>query len=84
MRRNTPAPSGSNELSGTHALDLWRRTQGPHAREWTWMTKANGFRLDHAFGNSAFVAAFDPSCRYDHSPRENGFSDHSALLILTS
>lgn len=71
-------------LSGSPRLvDLWRRTHGPHAREWSWMTKANGFRLDHAFGNSAFVAAFDPSCRYDHSPRENGLTDHSALLIST-
>jgi hypothetical protein len=48
------------------------------------MTKANGFRLDHAFGNSAFIAAFDPTCRYDHTCRQSGSTDHSALLISTS
>jgi hypothetical protein len=72
-------------LSESHGLiDLWRRTHGADAREWSWTTKANGFRLDHAFGNSAFVAAFDPTCRYDHSTQESGFTDHSALLISTS
>ena len=29
------------------------------------------FRLDHAFGNAAFVQHFRPSCRYDHAPRED-------------
>jgi len=72
-------------LSESHGLvDLWRRTHGADAREWSWMTKANGFRLDHAFGNPAFIAAFDPTCCYDHSSRESGFTDHSALLISTS
>jgi exodeoxyribonuclease-3 len=74
-----------DELSEAHGfIDLWRRTQGVEAREWSWITKANGFRLDHAFGNAAFVAAFDPTCRYDHSTRESGSTDHSALLISTS
>jgi exonuclease III len=68
--------------AGDGLVDLWRRTQGAGAREWSWMPKANGFRLDHAFGNHAFVAAFDPLCEYDHSPREaGGFSDHSAVVI---
>jgi exonuclease III len=70
--------------AGDGLVDLWRRTHGADAREWSWMTKANGFRLDHAFGNLAFVAAFDPACRYDHSTREAGFTDHSALLISTT
>jgi hypothetical protein len=71
-----------DELSKSHGfVDLWRRTQGIEAPEWSWITKANGFRLDHAFGNAAFVAAFDPTCRYDHSTRESGITDHSALLI---
>ena len=57
-----------DELSESHGLiDLWRRTHGAEAREWSWMTRANGFRLDHAFGNPAFVRCFDPTCRYDHS-----------------
>ncbi len=72
-------------LSESHGLvDLWRRTHGADAREYSWMTKTNGFRLDHAFGNPAFIAAFDPTCCYDHSSREDGFTDHSALLISTT
>jgi hypothetical protein len=39
-------------LSESHSLvDLWRRTHGADVRECSWMTNANGFRLDHAFGN---------------------------------
>ena len=72
-------------LSKSHGLvDLWRRTHGADAREWSWMTKVNGFRLDHAFGNPAFIAAFDPTCFYDHSCRESAITDHSALIISTS
>lgn len=71
-------------LSDSHGLvDLWRRTHGAAAREWSWVTKANGFRLDHAFGNAAFIAAFGPTCRYDHTCRQSGSTDHSAMLIST-
>ena len=74
-----------DRLSSAEGLaDLWRFTNGPHAREWTWRTSKNGFRIDHAFGNAAFVQHFRPSCRYDHAPREAGFSDHSALLLTTT
>jgi exodeoxyribonuclease III len=71
-----------DRLSSADGLvDLWRLANGPHAREWTWRTSKNGFRIDHAFGNAAFIQHFRPSCRYDHAPREAGFSDHSALLL---
>jgi exodeoxyribonuclease-3 len=71
-----------DRLSSAEGLvDLWRLTNGPQAREWTWRTSKSGFRLDHAFGNAAFVQHFRPSCHYDHVPREAGFSDHSALLV---
>jgi exonuclease III len=62
-------------------VDLWRRTNGAAAREWTWLTSKNGFRLDHAFGNGPLVKRFDPSCQYDDAPRKIGFSDHSAVLV---
>ena len=62
-------------------VDLWRRSNGTRPGEWTWLTKQNGFRIDHAFGNQQFVDRFDPACRYDHRPRKDGFSDHSAVLI---
>ena len=71
-----------DRLSSADGLvDLWRLTNGPHAREWTWRTSKNGFRIDHAIGNVAFVQRFRPSCRYDHTPREADFSDHSAVLL---
>lgn len=65
--------------------DLWRLTNGAR-REWTWLSpqKKNGFRIDHAFGNGAFVAAAAPICTYDHRARETGLTDHSAVVIRGS
>ena len=75
-----------DELASAGGLvDLWRLSNGAAAREWTWTTPKNGFRIDHAFGNRAFVQRYAPSCRYDHSTREMNMTDHSALLLtLTS
>jgi exodeoxyribonuclease III len=71
------------ELSSKHGLvDLWRHRHGEDRREWTWRSSKNGFRIDHAFGNQALVRAFpDFRCEIDHSPRESGISDHSALIV---
>jgi len=61
--------------------DLWRASNG-QAREWSWLShRRNGFRLDHAFANRAFVKAHVPHCVYDHTPRLTGLSDHSAVVI---
>jgi len=61
--------------------DLWRLTNGASS-EWTWHSaKGNGFRIDHAFGNGAFVAATAPICTYDHRARETGLTDHSAVVV---
>jgi exodeoxyribonuclease III len=83
--------SGSRYTCATHfdaltseprLVDLWRRTHGPDAREWTWVShRNNGFRIDHAFANSPFIQFMRPSCHYDHVPRENRITDHSALII---
>jgi exodeoxyribonuclease-3 len=67
--------------SSAGLIDFWRLTNGPHAREWTWRTSKNGFRIDHAFGNGEFVQRYRPAGHYDHAPREARFSDHSALLV---
>ncbi len=76
-----------DELSASCGLvDLWRRSNDADALRWTWHSASgpkNGFRIDHAFGNPKFVERFRPFCRYDHQPRNDGFSDHSALLIST-
>jgi exodeoxyribonuclease-3 len=64
--------------------DLWRHTNGA-SREWTWhSTKGNGFRIDHALGNGAFVASAAPICTYDHRARETGLTDHSAVVVRIS
>jgi Exonuclease III len=63
--------------------DLWRATHGPDAREWTWFSRvANGYRLDHAFGNAAFMAGTGSEAHYLHDCRETGLSDHSALMVV--
>jgi len=36
-------------------IDLWRRSNGPDERQWTWRTSQNSFRIDHAFANPLFV-----------------------------
>lgn len=62
--------------------DLWRLRNGTLAREWSWHSGKNGFRIDHAFGNAALTGSLaDFHCYYDHSTRLRGLSDHSALLV---
>lgn len=64
------------------AKDLWRHSHGKDAREWSWCSKKNGFRIDHAYGNEALFKAYSSIfCRYDHSTRSDGISDHSAILV---
>lgn len=72
-----------NELTLKHGLaDLWRKHHGEEAREWTWRSSKNGFRIDHAFANRAFLDAYPRvTCWIDHSPRNAGISDHSALVV---
>lgn len=66
--------------SGLH--DLWRHSVGPDAREWSWLSnRGNGFRIDHALANDAFLNLTAPSCIYDHEPRLKGWTDHSAVLV---
>ena len=62
--------------------DLWRASHGAAARDWSWLShRQNGFRIDHAFANQAFLRAAAPRCHYDHAPRAQGWSDHSALIV---
>lgn len=75
-----------DSLSSQHnLLDLWRRSNGDEAREWSWYSaRRNGFRIDHAFANQAFVELADPCCHYDHAPRDGRDTDHSALHVVCS
>jgi resolvase-like protein len=62
-------------------VDLWRFRHGER-REWTWRSAKNGFRIDHAFGNPAFVNCFPKyRCEIDHEPRLLGLTDHSAITV---
>jgi exonuclease III len=68
-------------LSGAGWVDAWR-SRNPGGREYTWYSKpwGNGFRLDHAFVSPSLAPRL-LDARYDHTTRESGASDHSALVV---
>lgn len=57
--------------------DAFRALHGYEARDRSWKTGRHpGYRLDHIL----ISAALEPvACAYDHSVREDGLSDHSAM-----
>ena len=63
-------------------IDLYRQQHGEEAREFTWVSPQTqrGFRYDHALAGLA-VANSISSIYYDHAVRENGLSDHSAIVL---
>jgi len=66
---------------GEVLTDLWRTLHGDR-QEWTWRSRTNGFRIDHAFANKAFIKRFPAfRCDIDHSPRLEGITDHSAIVL---
>jgi exodeoxyribonuclease III len=65
-------------LSAAGLRDLWREQHGEDAREFSWSSPKNSFRIDHAFGSAALRAA---DCRYDREPRDCRITDHSALIV---
>ena len=48
---------------------------------WEWTRWGGGYRLDHLIVSESVVVE---DCRYEHSWREHGLSDHSALLAKLS
>jgi hypothetical protein len=51
-------------------------------RDWTWRSAKNGFRIDHAFGNQAFLHRYPNfHCEIDHEPRLARLTDHSAIIV---
>ncbi len=58
--------------------DAYRELHGYERREisWGWRRWKGGYRLDHLIACGVGVR----SCRYEHAWREQGLSDHSALL----
>lgn len=67
-------------LSTLGFVDAWRALH-PEGREYSWFSHlGEGFRIDHALA-SAPLAPRVRSAWYEHSLREDGLSDHSALLV---
>lgn len=68
------------DLKEKGLIDSWG-TRNPDKKEFSWYSKAgNGFRIDHVFS----TPEFDKSIKnifYSHRERENGVSDHSALIV---
>ncbi len=62
-------------------IDCWR-SRHPNATEYTWISsvKKHGFRYDQALASKSFNTKIK-SVTYDHSVREDGHSDHSAMLV---
>jgi endonuclease/exonuclease/phosphatase family metal-dependent hydrolase len=57
--------------------DAFRTLHGYAARDRSWKTGRHpGYRLDHILMSPALTAV---ACAYDHSLREDGLSDHSAM-----
>jgi len=65
--------------------DAFRLCQ-PQGMDYSWFGRAgsdgrrNGYRIDHAFITAAHAQAVR-GCRYLHSPRESGLSDHAAMTL---
>lgn len=60
--------------------ELWR-ARNPKGKEFTWISNAgNRFRLDHAFASSSLTERV-ADVYYSHAERQDGVSDHSALII---
>jgi exonuclease III len=69
-----------SDLLSSGLIDSWRK-RNAETREFSWFSKAgHGFRVDHALCTPAFDSSIR-SIGYLHQCREDGISDHSALLV---
>ncbi|MGE5621383.1 MAG: endonuclease/exonuclease/phosphatase family protein [archaeon] len=60
-------------------VDSWRK-RNPDKREFSWYSnKGNGFRIDHVFSTDELYRCIY-STYYDHAPRLEKETDHSALI----
>jgi exonuclease III len=62
-------------------IDSWR-SRHADVVEYTWVSsvRKHGFRYDHALSSKSFDKRIS-SIHYDHTVREQGSSDHSALIV---
>ena len=58
--------------------DAFRALHGYGKREisWGWQRWEGGYRIDHLLASGLAIE----ECRYEHSWREQGLSDHSPLI----
>ena len=70
-------------LTGTGLRDAFRTAHGYSTSEFSWWVKRKGLevgrRFDHAFCSGHLQVQ---SCRYIHTVRAEGLSDHSALDVV--
>ncbi|UXA10246.1 hypothetical protein KXD97_19105 [Mycobacterium sp. SMC-8] len=67
-------------LVETGYVDLWRSAHAG-VREYSWFSNTgNGFRIDHAFATPK-LARTVTGCEFDHAPRVEQETDHSALIV---
>ncbi len=69
------------DMLGLGWIDAWR-SRHPGVTEYTWFSsvKKHGFRYDHALASPVFDARIE-KVGYDHGVRDEGLSDHSALVV---
>lgn len=68
------------QLSNLGYHDSWRKRH-PAERVFSWYSaRSNGFRIDHVFTNIA-ADAMITRAYYDHEPRNERLTDHSALVV---
>jgi exonuclease III len=60
-------------------VDAYRHVQRDGA-DVSWLGPKGGQRLDHAFLTARYVDRLT-ECRFDHTTRSLGLSDHSALML---
>ncbi|MEZ4910099.1 MAG: hypothetical protein R2774_04465 [Saprospiraceae bacterium] len=61
-------------------VDCFRHIHGPQ-KVYSWYShQGNGFRYDHTFIHESLLPVLK-KCQYLDEVRENGFSDHAAMLI---
>lgn len=71
---------------GQAGFDDAFRVKEPTAMDYSWFGRPsaegvrNGYRFDHAFVSRAHRTAV-VACRYDHSVRTAGLTDHSAMAL---
>lgn len=67
-------------LEENQMVDAFRKINGA-VREYSWYSNSgNGFRIDHIFISKQIQSRIE-ECGYDHLPRDQKISDHSAMFV---